>query len=698
MNAIAASDVLAQLERIVTHPNFASFGRPCSFLRFVVEEQLAGRGAEIKEYVIGVQVYRKSDAYDPRTDPIVRVDAGKLRARLTEYYEGDGLFDPVVISIPKGSYVPRFELRVPEVVDKPALTSRSLPRLRLLLIVGAALAVGGGIWTARHVHASPLKLESAIRILSLTSDPGELSSPSLSPDGSMAAFSWNGEKQDNFDIYVKVVDASNPLRLTTDPARDSAPAWSPDGGKIAFLRNQGPSGEVYVISALGGPEKRITASSGWSVGWTADSRNLLVMDRKSTATPYAGFTVSVETGERKALTAPPPNSIYGDYDFVASPDGRSIAFCRMVSPPVGEIWLLSTAGGQPEKLAVSRRYLAGLAWTPDGRKIVFSSDQSGVSALWIVDAKPPAAPSLLAGVETGALRPSIPARPRLDRVAYQRQERVDRLWRSSLSTGKMSAPKCIVPSAGRDYLPQISPNREWITFASDRSGTAELWLCRLDGSELRNLTAGSRLISGSPRWSPDGRAIVFDAHTSDGNYDIYQISAAGGPVRRMTWDKAEEVRPSWSADGRWIYFTSDRTGRREIWKMLSTGEGAAQVTREGGFEAFESPDGGTLYFIRSVDARGLWRMPSAGGKESLLLEGIHEGRWAVTKAGIFFSDSSRRVWRLEDTGKVVQVGTIERERADAYGLGVSRDGKEIVYVQPEPAHTDLRIAEGSLFE
>jgi Tol biopolymer transport system component len=698
MNGIAESDVRAQLERIVAHPTLASSGRPCSFLRFVVEEELAGRGDEIKEYVIGVQVYRKNEAYDPRTDPTVRVDAGKLRVRLSEYYAGDGLRDPVIISIPKGSYVPRFEWRAPEVAAKPALASRSLLRIRLLLAVGAALAVGGGIWAARYVHASPSKLESAIRILSLTSDPGELSGPSFSPDGSMVAFSWNGEKQDNFDIYVKVVDAPNPLRLTTDPARDSAPAWSPDGRKIAFLRNQGPSGEVYVISALGGPEKRITASSGWSVGWTTDSRSLLIMDRKSTVVPYAGFTVSVETGERKPLTVPPPNSLHGDYDFVASPDGSSIAFCRMVSPPVGEIWLLPAAGGQAEKLAVSRRYLAGLAWTPDGRRIVFSSQQSGVPALWIVNAKPPAEPSLMAGVETGALRPSIPARPRLDRIAYQRQERVDCLWRAFLSGGKMSAPKSIVPSAGRDYLPQISPNGEWITFASDRSGTAELWLCRLDGSELRNLTAGSRIASGSPRWSPDGTVIVFDAHGSDGNFDIYQISAAGGPVRRMTWDKSEEVRPSWSADGRWIYFTSDRTGRREIWKMKSTGEGSAQITREGGFEAFESPDGRTLYFIKSPDAQGLWRMPSSGGKEGLVLEGVHQGLWAVTTAGIFFSDSSRRVWRREDTGKAVQVGTIDRARDGANGLGVSRDGKEMVYVQPEPAHADLRMAEGRLFE
>jgi WD40-like Beta Propeller Repeat len=166
----------------------------------------------------------------------------------------------------------------------------------------------------------------------------------------------------------------------------------------------------------------------------------------------------------------------------------------------------------------------------------------------------------------------------------------------------------------------------------------------------------------------------------------------------MTRDKSEEVRPSWSAGGRWIYFTSDRSGRREIWKMLSTGDGATQVTREGGFEAFESLDGRTLYFIRGMGTLGLRRMPSAGGKESLLLEGVRNGRWAVTAAGIYFTDPSQRVCRLEDSGKITPVGSIDRENANAYGFGVSRDGKEIVYVQPEPSHDDLRIAEGRLFE
>jgi Tol biopolymer transport system component len=70
----------------------------------------------------------------------------------------------------------------------------------------------------------------------LTSDPGTQHSPSFSPDGNQDAFSWNGEKQDNYDIYVKLIGSPAPLRLTSDAAEDTAPAFSPDGRTIAFIR------------------------------------------------------------------------------------------------------------------------------------------------------------------------------------------------------------------------------------------------------------------------------------------------------------------------------------------------------------------------------------------------------------------------------------------------------------------------------
>jgi Tol biopolymer transport system component len=608
----------------------------------VVEEELAGRGAEIKEYVIGVQVYRKSESYDPRTDPTVRVDAGKLRARLAEYYATAGRDDPIVISIPKGTYVPCFESKVsesatPPVASGPAVRGRPATQV----IVGALiLMVACAVWGTRLLIGSLTLPDPATRMVALTSFPGEQAELSLSPDGSMVAFSWSGENSNNSDIYVKVVDATTAIRLTTGAGRDVRPAWSPDGRQIAFLRNPGPAGEVYVVSALGGPERRVLASSGESVGWTADSRNLLVMDRQSPGDPHAGYSVSLDTGERKQITFPPAGSITGDYDFAASPDGRSIAFCRMVRPPVAELWMMLATGGRWQKVTESRRFLRGIAWTPDGRNIVFSSQQTGFSALWSVKAEPGAVPSLLPGLESDAVRPSMAVRPgSLDRVAYQRREQPYRLWRAALSGDRMSPPQQIAPSQRIDCYPQISPDGGWLTFASDRAGTFDIWVSRMDGTGLRNLTAVSRLQNGAPRWSPDGTTIVFDAHGDDGNYDIYMTLAAGGPLRRLTWDKSEEVRPSWSADGKSIYFSSDRTGRREIWKMPSAGGTAMQMTSGGGFEAFESPDGHTLYYLEQMRTAKLWQMPSGGGTASLILDSVHDGRWAVTEAGILLHRS-----------------------------------------------------------
>jgi hypothetical protein len=107
----SAAAVLAQLEKILGSPLFLNSERMSRFLRFVVEETLAGRAEQVKEAVVGAEVYRRGDSFDPRNDATVRVEASKLRGKLSRYYETEGRDDQVVISIPKGGYVPVFETR-----------------------------------------------------------------------------------------------------------------------------------------------------------------------------------------------------------------------------------------------------------------------------------------------------------------------------------------------------------------------------------------------------------------------------------------------------------------------------------------------------------------------------------------------------------------------------------------------------------
>lgn len=123
--------VTTQLDRIIGGPPLSSSPSLCRFLRYVVEETLGGRSGSLKEYSLGVVVFDRGDEFDPRLDPIVRVQARNLRVRLAQYYAGPGADDPVLIELPKRTYVPVFRSRMADVPEaapvEPAETVAGLP-------------------------------------------------------------------------------------------------------------------------------------------------------------------------------------------------------------------------------------------------------------------------------------------------------------------------------------------------------------------------------------------------------------------------------------------------------------------------------------------------------------------------------------------------------------------------------------------
>ena len=99
-----AAEIRAQLERILASRCFEQAARSSGFLRFVVEQTLAGQGERLKGYTIAVEVFGRPPDFDAQTDPLVRVEAGRLRRRLIEYYADEGRDDPVRLELPRGSY------------------------------------------------------------------------------------------------------------------------------------------------------------------------------------------------------------------------------------------------------------------------------------------------------------------------------------------------------------------------------------------------------------------------------------------------------------------------------------------------------------------------------------------------------------------------------------------------------------------
>ena len=119
--APAPEEICAQVERMLASRLFTRSNRLCRFLRFSVEQTLAGKSGQLKEQIIGVEVFARKPDYDPRIDPIVRVEARRLRAKLKAYYNSPGRGDHIMIGLPKGAYLPFFKTRAATPQDSAAL-------------------------------------------------------------------------------------------------------------------------------------------------------------------------------------------------------------------------------------------------------------------------------------------------------------------------------------------------------------------------------------------------------------------------------------------------------------------------------------------------------------------------------------------------------------------------------------------------
>lgn len=199
MSACPSHDEVRQaLERLLSSRRFARAERHARFLRFVVEETLNGNGYQLKESLLGTEVFGRSPGYDPRVDPVVRVEATKLRGRLEEYYRLDAPGETIVIDFPRGGYVPQFRYReVAPVADAAAATgaagansgdasttspvehtqvsSVTLPEpnlerhrwMRLAYAIAAAGLVALGVWAWIGGHQRPVTNDHVIAVLPL---------------------------------------------------------------------------------------------------------------------------------------------------------------------------------------------------------------------------------------------------------------------------------------------------------------------------------------------------------------------------------------------------------------------------------------------------------------------------------------------------------------------------------------------------
>jgi Tol biopolymer transport system component len=688
VDSVEAAAVRDQLLRILASDVVSGAERLRRFLSFVVEETLEGRSAQIKEYVVGVEVYGRPSTYDPRTDSIVRVEASKLRNRLQHYYDTVGRNDSVIITIPKGGYVPAFENRV--AARPPARASIRGP-WRLTMAGGA---IGLALGLAAFV-VSPSRSREPIPLpIALTTYKGQQRAPSLSPDGSQVAFSWDGPEEAKFSIYVKALDSPSPRRLTTADADDNYPAWSPDGRWIAFYRSAGEDGAVYVIPSEGGRETRLGRAKGDSLVWTRDGSGLIVGDREPNSKPQAAYLISLKNGERRRITHPPDDTVE-DHCFSMSPDGKSLVFARMTGSFVSDLYTAALAGGPERRLTQLNAWIFGSAFLPDGHSLLLSVQKSDAPSLWRLSLDTMTQDLITDGP---ALMPSA-ARSRSGKgasITFQRKNSSTVMIEIDPAA---KSRRAISPSTRIDVLPQYSPDGARIAFASNREGTWAIYICDRSGAISRRIAPLPEYSStGAPRWSPDGRRIAYDSRTGEHRH-VMVVDLETGDQRALVSGPGENFRPSWSRDGHWVYFTSTRGGSSQIWRIPASGGEAAPVTRNGGFEALESSDGRALYYVPSLQEAGLWSTLPKGGPEAEVCKGVREGTWAIGRGSIYFIDpvfvekAPKKLKRCDPaSGRETDVLGLDRGAGVVQGLSVSATG-QILYTS-QTTRSELMMIDG----
>jgi Tol biopolymer transport system component len=591
-----------------------------------------------------------------------------------------------------GAYVPSFDLNGAAPNTVATRGPVRLLRRYLLWLASAAGLIGIASVLVWRFKASSVP-ENAPVPIPLTSYPGRVSSPSFSPDGNQVAFVWRPSEHSNSSIYAKLIGVDEPLRLTRDPLDDYAPAWSPDGRSIAFLRvlRRGRDG-IFLVPAIGGPVRKLgeiyptglADCYAWQPAWHPGGRWLAIVDKDSAEGPFKLFLLSLETGERRQLTSP-PQRFSGDVYASFSPDGRTIALARSSAENVSDLYLLELSDnlrttGEPRRITVENFYVGNLTWTPDGRSIVFSGGDYHNPSMWKIALLPRITkPQRLLFAGEGAAAPAI---SRQGRLAYSHGYVDTDIWRLDLASRLLSSAKRLISSTRLEEEPQYSPDGKRIAFASNRSGSHEIWVSDSEGLNAVQFTSfGGFRYRTSPRWSSDGTWIYFKSVQESGP-ECWKISSDGGRPTRVNTNGINTCPGAWSRDGKWMYF--DRDG--QVWKM-PVGKGTpVQVTSGGGEGASESPDGRFVYYFKTIgdEMYSLWRVPVPAGKETQVLESVCAHNMALTNRGIYFIASPEHpsVQFLNfATGKVERIASLAHQ--PAWGFSVSLDGRWLLYTEYE---------------
>ena len=572
-------------------------------------------------------------------------------------------------------------------------------RRRSLVLLGpvfaAVMALGlGWVYAKRDRAPAPGEMQ----IVPLTSDPGDETMPSLSPDGTQVVYVAEEFLRDSSDLYVLAIDTGARLRLTNNVGRHEFPRWSPDGKWIAFHRlNHG----LFLISPLGGPERKILDTAQFTdYCWTADAGRVLF----ASAEPPTLQTVDIQSGQiQRIAELPLLQRAIGGAAIAVSADGE--LFATAESHPVSRDARIVIRGGlgtavEQATIAVGPGAgLLGIQLLPARQGMIYAAGAGPDSVRLYRSSLDGSRTERLADIDYPAMFPALSAKA--DRLAFMKATGDENLYKLPLTRPGESggAPEVFAPSTMRDSSPNISFDGRKVVFGSRRTGAPEIHVADAAGHNVVRLTSARAIIAGSPRFSPDGKSIVFDSRPNGGQSDIFIMPTDGGLPRNLSNHSATDTVPTWSRDGQFIYFHSNRSGSGQVWKMRADGSNPQQITRQGGFIAYESVDAAAIFYGKTdAYTSSLWTAGADGGNERMLVPTFYRHNLAPTRSGVYLSTARG----LEGGPEILFYGFADRTTRTVYrlprrvalGLSVAPDESWLLFSQLDGSGNDLMLIDG----
>jgi Tol biopolymer transport system component/DNA-binding winged helix-turn-helix (wHTH) protein len=537
-----------------------------------------------------------------------------------------------------------------------------------------------------------------MRVVPLTSLPGRTCAVTFSPDGSQVAFIWDGAKYD-WNLYVKVIGNETQLRISHLRQWFGGIGWSPDGQSIAVVKTTPELSGVYLVSPIGGVERKVANRSGnWfdegnEISWSPDGKQLAFLDDLADSPSIKSVKLFLLTLDSQQRTL-----VKTDCSTVAtpafSPSGEYLAWVCVDSSSSQSLHITRLRNGSTTKLLRQLDGIGGIAWSKDGKRIVFTSP-ARMGNLWELWVERPGRAERLPIVHDAF---HVAINQAGNRLAYAQLNINTNIWRVNLLDPQAHAQK-ILNSSREQLSPSISPDASRIAFQSNRTGSNEIWMANADGSNALQLTSFGIRGTGSPQWSPDGKLIAFDSRV-DGEANIYLIDPRGGVPRKLEIDIHGNSVPAWSHDGKWLYFDNGDDARSpSVWKVSSSGGHAVQIAKNEAYFPRESPDGRYVYFNRNGQ---LWRVETNGTTEEKVLGmpdlGGEGEVWLPVAAGIYFMNWEKPKPEIDffdlTTKKVSAIVALETFPPDwSGGLPVSSDGSWLYFSQVDSQSSDIMMVE-----